>query len=141
MKRITVVLGMLCFSYVGNAQRISADKVPAAVKKTFNEKATKATNVKWEIEHGNYEANFKSGKTEKSMLFDKNGTMLESEVAISKNELPASAISYVQSHYKSHIKDAAKITKANGDVNFEAEVNKMDVLFTADGKFIKESKD
>ena len=40
-----------------------------------------------------------------------------------------------------NIKEGAKITKADGTVNYEAEVNGTDVIFDASGKFIKEAKD
>jgi len=49
---------------------------------------------------------------------------------------------YVKAHYKgATAKEAAKITKADGTVNYEAEVSKKDVIFDAKGKFIKEEKD
>ena len=57
-------------------------------------------------------------------------------------ELPANVLSYVKEHYKGKtIKEASKITKATGIVNYEAEVSGMDVIFDASGKFIKEMKD
>jgi hypothetical protein len=56
--------------------------------------------------------------------------------------LPANVVAYVKAHYKgAAIKEGAKITKADGTINYEAEVNKMDVVFDANGKFIKEAKD
>jgi hypothetical protein len=39
------------------------------------------------------------------------------------------------------VEEAAKIVKANGDINYEAEVHHKDVIFDANGKFIKEAKD
>jgi hypothetical protein len=35
----------------------------------------------------------------------------------------------------------AKITKADGTVNYEAEVDGKDVIFNSIGKFLKEAKD
>ena len=65
-----------------------------------------------------------------SALFTADGTMTESEVDIAVSALPASVLNYVKTHYKgAAIKEGAKITKADGTVNYEAEVNKMDVLF------------
>lgn len=34
------------------------------------------------------------------------------------------------------IKEAAKITKSNGEVQYEAEVNGKDILFTPEGKIV-----
>jgi hypothetical protein len=39
------------------------------------------------------------------------------------------------------VKETAKITKANGEVNYEVGIKGKDVLFDAKGKFLKEAKD
>jgi NifU-like protein involved in Fe-S cluster formation len=58
------------------------------------------------------------------------------EMAVS--ELPKSVSDYVSQHMKgAKIKEAAKITKSNGEVQYEAEVNGKDVLFTPQGKLVK----
>jgi hypothetical protein len=56
--------------------------------------------------------------------------------------LPATITSYMKEHYKGiAVKEASKITKANGEVNYEAGIKGKDVRFDANGKFIMESKD
>jgi hypothetical protein len=51
-------------------------------------------------------------------------------------------LAYVKANYKNKkIKGGAKISKLDGTVNYEAEVNGVDVMFDADGKFLKEVKD
>ena len=123
------------------AQKISADKVPAAVKTAFS-KEYPNTTVKWEMENGKYEAGFKSKGQIMSALYTPEGTKTETEVDIKITELPATVTSYVKTHYKGKtMKEAARITKADGTVNYEAEVNGMDVIFDSNGKFIKEAKD
>ena len=75
-------------------------------------------------------------------MFEPNGTFTESEVDIKAAVLPATVLAYVKEHYKGKtIKEAAKITKADGAINYEAEVNGKDVIFDANGKFLKEMKD
>jgi|SRR5882724_3815290 len=114
---------------------------PAAAKASF-EKAYPGVAAKWEKEDGNYEASFSDKGQKMSAVYDGKGTLKETEVTIKASELPAGVAEYVKQHYKgAPIKEAAKITKANGTVNFEAEVNKMDVIFDAKGTFIKEEKD
>ncbi|OJY90424.1 MAG: hypothetical protein BGP14_12265 [Sphingobacteriales bacterium 44-15] len=114
------------------------DNVRAAFKKTF----TGVSKVKWEKEGNDYEVNFVQQKKEMSAVFDSKGTWKETEEEIAVASLPAAAASYVKSHYNStKIKEVAKITKAGGVVNYEAEVNKTDVIFDAQGNFIKEEKD
>ena len=124
-----------------SAQKLEASKVPAPVKETFAKKFPGVTPG-WENEKGKYEASFKSKGQSMSALFNADGSIVETEVGMKVSALPASVTAYVKEHYKgATIKEAAKITKADGTVNYEAEVNKMDVIFDADGKFLKEEQD
>ena len=115
---------------------------PPAAKAAFLKAFPGSSNIKWEKENGKYEAEFSQNGKDMSAEFDETGTLLESELTIKASELPAPVLQYVKEHYKgASIKEAAKITKSNGEVNYEAEVNKVDVIFDAKGKFIKEEKD
>lgn len=123
------------------AQKLDEAKVPAAVKTSF-EKQFPGVLAKWEKEGGNYEVNFKQNDHNMSVLITPSGSITETEMDIKIAALPAPALAYVKEHYKgTAINEAAKITKADGTVNYEAEVKGKDVLFDASGKFIKESKD
>src|ERR1700749_2365602 len=105
---------------------------PAAAKAAFQKAYPGITEVKWEKEDGAYEANFKQNGTGMSAIYDANGVLKETETTIKISELPAAVADYVKTHYKgAPIKEAAKVTKANGTVNYEAEVNKKDVIFDA----------
>jgi hypothetical protein len=122
------------------AQKIDAASVPAAVKAAFEKQFPTAT-AKWEKEDGKYEAGFKGGGEEMSALFTADGAMTESEVGMKSAALPAKVLSYVKQHYSGKsIKAGAKITKADGTVIYEAEVNGVDVLFDVDGNFLQEVK-
>ena len=139
MKKL-ITLSMLFIAFGAYAQKIDASKVPAAVKASFA-KAYPGATAKWENEEGKFEAEFKVNGKEASAVFDANGTMEESEIEIKSSELPAPALAYVKEHYKGKsIKEATKITKKEGAITFEAEVDGKDVIFDAMGKFIKEIK-
>jgi Putative beta-lactamase-inhibitor-like, PepSY-like len=141
MKKVSIFLLCSMIMIATQAQKVEASKVPAAVKESFQKNFAGMTPT-WEMEKGNYEAGFKNKGESMSAVFDANGNLLEKEVAIKVSELPAPILSYVKQHYKgATVKEAAKITKADGTINYEAEVNKMDVVFDADGKFLKEEKD
>lgn len=114
--------------------------VPAAVKQAF-EKQYPGTQAKWDNEDGKYEAGFKYSGHEMSVLYNANGTVDETEMEIPVSQLPAAATSYVTQHKMGKISEAAKITKANGEINYEAEVKGKDVIFDAVGNFLKEVKD
>lgn len=114
---------------------------PPDVKTAFS-KDFPGMVTKWEKEGANYEANFKQNGKTMSALYDAKGNKQETEQDIEVSELPQNVKDYIAAHYKGeNIKEAAIITKANGEVNYEAEVKGMDVLFSKDGKFIKTARD
>jgi hypothetical protein len=140
-KLLMLVVGITVMIFSVSAQKIDASKVPAAVKESFAKQFPGAA-AKWEKETGNYEAGFKQNGNSMSALFEATGTMTESEIDIKVADLPVSVLTYVKKHYKGKtIKEGAKITKADGTVNYEAEVAGKDVIFDAAGKFLKEVKD
>ena len=113
--------------------------VPENVKATFAQEYKNSTGVRWEKEHGTYEASFNSNNQKMSATYDDAGKKLETEVAISLSKLPEKAQKYANG--KGKVKGAARIVKSDGTVIFEAELQGKDLLFAEDGKFIKESKD
>lgn len=142
MKKVTMLMMLFTGIVVSvHAQKLSAAKVPSSVKGSFSKQFPGAIPT-WEMEDGKYEASFKDKGKSMSALFSPNGMMTESEVGIKVGELPPAVLSYLKEHYKGvAIKEAAKITKADGSIHYEAEVNKKDVLFDVNGKFIKEARD
>ena len=122
------------------AQKTDASKVPVPVKESFAKQFPGAT-AKWEKEEGKYEAGFKHQGHEMSALFDANGKMEESEMEIEVSELPVAITNYLRTnHSGATVKEAAKITKSNGEVEYEAEIKGKDLIFDANGNFIKEVK-
>jgi hypothetical protein len=139
-KQLLAIVAIATISLSAHAQKLSAAKVPAAVKATFAKQFVGAV-AKWEKENGEYEAGFTMDGKEMSALFSADSKMTESEVSMKASELPAKVLAYVKANYKDKkIKGADKITKADGAINYEAEVNGMDVMFDMDGKFLKEVK-
>jgi len=140
-KLFGLVLVGTVVSLTACAQKMDASKVPAPVKESFAKQFPGAT-AKWEKEESKYEAGFKHQGHEMSALFDANGTMIESEMEIKVSELPVAVTNYINTnHSGATVKEAAKITKANGEIQYEAEVKGKDLIFDANGKFIKEVKE
>ncbi len=140
-KLIIITVTILSTGITACAQKLKEAAVPAAVKTAFAKQYPGAA-AKWEKEAGKYEAGFSKDGNTMSALFEPNGTMTESEKDIAITALPATVLGYVKENYKGKkIKEAAIITKADGTVTYEAEVNGKDVIFDSKGKFIKEMKD
>jgi len=142
MKHTIFSLLFCSIAYFGIAQKIESSKVPADVKTSFAKQYPNVKNAGWEMENGQYEASFKDKSASHSAVFAKDGTFIESEIDIKTDELPPASLDYMKAHYKSSpIKEAAKITKADGTMNFEAAIKGKDIIFDQHGKFIKEAKD
>ncbi len=141
MKKLSMIAVITLTVFTACAQKLNASKVPAAVKSSF-EKLYPGIPAKWEKEAGNYEVNFKQNGHSMSLLIDSKGGNKETEMIIKVADLPATVLAYVKEHYKGNtIKEGSKITKADGSINYEAEVSGKDVIFDANGKFIREAKD
>lgn len=141
MKKVLFILSTaLSFSFAACSQKIDAAKVPAVVKDSFT-KQFAGSSAKWEKEDGNYEAVFSYQGHEMSAVFGEKGNLLESETEIKVSELPPAAMAYIKINYKGFsIKEAAKITNSNGEVQYEAELKEKDLMFDVNGNFIKEVK-
>jgi len=116
--------------------------VPAAVKSALSKKYPDAKKVTWEKEKGNYEANWggKSGE-DNSVQFTPKGEFIEIVKAIPVSQLPKPVLTYVSEHYKgAKITEAGKVTDAADKQTYEAEVNRRDIIFDENGKFVKAEK-
>ena len=120
------------------SQKLKEADVPSAVKIKFSEMYPNAGKIKWEMEDGKYEAEFKENKVESSALFEQNGTYVQTETEITVSSLPKAAADYISKNLPGRkIKEAAKITASDGTVTYEAEVDKDDYIFDSNGNFIR----
>lgn len=125
------------------AQELTPKQVPAAVAATLKKTHPTAKLVKWEKEAGNYEAGFKQGAAELSVVITAAGQLLETETEIRVAQLPAAVRGKLASTYAGYqVTEAAQIvTAATGATTYEAELRKpgkkMDVIFDANGTVVK----
>jgi hypothetical protein len=142
MKKLTFLTIAIVFSCSLQAQKLDASKVPDAVKKSFTNKYPGIENANWEKENGQFEASYKKDGQSYSAMFTPDGTFTESEIDIKVTDLPEAATAYLKDHYKgTEIKEASKITRASGEINYEAAIKGKDVIFDDKGKFLKTVKD
>ena len=138
MKNLILIFLLGMFVRFGIAQNVNEANVPPAVKAKFASLYPDVKSPKWTTENRNFEAEFDMNKVETSVLFDTRGTLLETEIEIPVNDLPKPAIDYVAKNVPAQkIKEASKITDAKGVVTYEAELTAGDLIFDANGKFIK----
>ncbi|HZJ59590.1 MAG TPA: PepSY-like domain-containing protein [Chitinophagaceae bacterium] len=141
MKGLLIMIVAAVVALSAFSQKLNESQVPAAVKTAFERKYP-SVKASWDKEDANYEANFKHDGKAMSAVIGKNGTVVETETDIPVTDLPKAVQDYMKKNYPGvKIEEAARIVKANGDVNYEAEVHHKDVIFDAKGKYIKEAKD
>ena len=145
MKKIIVTTLLMGWLGLGcaMAQDVKAKDVPAVVKDALVKKYPAATKVSWEKENGNYEANWGGTSGEdNSAQFSPAGAFVEYVKAIKVSELPAAVVAYVKQHYPGvTIKEAGKVTDAAGATSYEAQVKGKDLVFDANGNFVKAEED
>ncbi len=138
MKYMMIIGAFFCASLWSHAQSGKKVAVPEIVQQAFKKLYPKATDVEWEKEGDNYEAECEIAKEEMSVVFDSSGTLLETEKEIEVKALPQAVSNYVQSILPGKkIKEASKITMANGTIFFEAEVDGKDYIFDEQGNFVR----
>ena len=139
MKNI-LTIAALAFAIGATAQTVKEADVPAPVKAKFTSLYPNVSVEKWEKEGANYEAEFETKETETSVVFDANGNLISTETEIAVSSLPKGVSDYfAKNHAGAKIKEASKITAADGTITYEAEVKDGDYIFDANGNFI--SKD
>jgi len=154
MKKLVMTIGLLAFFGAQlSAQEIKESEVPAAVKEALKKQYPNVKEVEWEKEGANYEAEIelvqipmdgkgKKKEIEKSIEYTATGELIQTEEEMDVKDLPAAINEYVSKNYPGKkIKEASKITEANGTVKYEAEVEKQDLIFDANGAFLNKEAD
>ena len=133
MKKILILAFFAFATIVVNAQKISADKIPSAVKESLAKQYPNAKLTKWDKEKADYEASFKMDGKDMSVVFDGKGMEKEVETDIKFSELPMP----VQTALKGKKVKEAAVIKKGGKTFYEAEVGGKDLLFESGGKRAK----
>ncbi|MDZ4713360.1 MAG: PepSY-like domain-containing protein [bacterium] len=142
MKTIIFAVCVLLIASRSDAQSLKDAEVPSVVKTSFSSLYPDAKKVKWEMEDGNYEAEFDQNNVETSVILDAKGTFLQKEVEIPVSELPEAVKNYASTNVAGKtIDEAAKITDAAGIVKYEAEIGKADYIFDQNGSLLKKEKE
>lgn len=135
MKKIIYVIALfLFFGTTSYAQKLNVNKVPTTVKSAFSKNHSNVSKVSWSKEGANFEAEFTLNAKETSEVYTESGVFIESETEIKIAELPAKV--KMKLKYQK-VTEAAKITKADGTVSYEAEVKGKDLLFDVNGNPVK----
>jgi len=143
MTKIILFLSVcLMISLTGYNQKVTPDKVPAAVKQAFAKKFPAATDVKYEMEKSDYEVNFREKGVEMSANFDAAGKWLETETEIKESALPKEVSDSVARNFPGFkITEVARTEAPGKETIYEMDVKKgkdgYEVQFSVKGDILK----
>ena len=141
---IVSVLGLAVVMMPARAdeEKVSVDKLPAAVKKALKRKFPKAEIEKAtkEVEDGNtvYEVELEIKDRSVDVSLKADGTILEIEREVPADELPEAVRKKLAARYpKAKIEKAEEVTKGeDGPVRYEVAIT-TEVVLTANGKIVQ----
>jgi hypothetical protein len=141
MKKNIIVIAFMLFVSSVFSQKINEAKVPQAVKSSFAKSFPNSKIESWEFEDSLYEAEFEQNEKDCSATFDSSGKLLETEVEFEYKDLPNDVKVYIEKNHKvKQIKEVEKITNEHQVITYEVELADIDLIFDANGTFIKEAK-
>jgi hypothetical protein len=137
MGRIAVLIILVLLGTITNAQhKVTA---PAKVYDAFIRKYPCAIKVKWGRDKANYEVSFVYLEQRMAAVFAANGDWRETEIEIPLDSLPSQSRQFAVT--KGRIVESSKILKANGQMIYEAEVKRKNLLFDSTGKYLRVEAD
>lgn len=141
MKHILFLLAFYSFTFNISAQK--GLKVPEKVKRAFAEDYSNVNSAKWEVEGDSFEAEWKEGKLEMSVLYSVDGTLIQTETEMDVATLPSTVSAFFKKEsISAKIDEASRIVLSGGVVNYEVEAGGTDYLFDSEGNLIgSESED
>ena len=127
----------------GQAQAIKTSDVPSVVTGALKKEYPYATNIKWEMQDGMYEASFLNMKAEMAVIYSDKGIMALTETpVVDFSTLPANVLDYFRKNLiNANITEASKFVDSQGITSYEVEVDKTDYYFTANGQFLRKQAD
>ncbi len=146
MKRVLILLiTLLMLPFLGcvldcpliNIQ----EKMPKSIIKEFHNTHPHAENISWEKDGEYWEVEFTSNGQEMEIVYDRNGSVVETEVQISQDALPGNLLLYLEDMYTSYtIIESEKIENTMGifyEIELSADGKNMEMIFYEDGRFYR----
>lgn len=139
MYKILVVTICICFSSVIFAQKVKEKDVPPKVISSLAKHFPNSKKENWEMAEDRYNATFEVYGKKGSATFTDKGKVLNSEIAISKDDLPFSVGYYINKNFKGEsIKAASKLKDSAGAVTYKVTIPDHILIFTAAGEYVSE---
>ena len=136
MKYLSIFILLIACQLGLNAQKIKESSVPEVVKTNFSRMFPNTPVIEWEIENGNYEADYKQNDVVNTMVLTADGKIVEYQNSIPSSELPEATRNYITTKLAGKkMGDMTRIKTVTGSVSYEVEASENDYLFDSDGNF------
>lgn len=123
-----------------DSDELKSSDIPKAVEENFNNEYPNSQNAEWEKEGDYYEVEFETGGVEKTVVYDKNGSVISTEIEIAISKLPATITNYINKNHSDYtIEEAEREENKEGifyEVELEKEDDEIELIFNSEGKFI-----
>lgn len=141
MKSITFMLASIALLSLACTEK--SLEIPQEVTTAFSQKYPSAESIKWEMEDGDYEAEFKVGDLEMSANFSKTGLWLESETALKSGNLPEAVVAGIAANFPgAKIEEAEKLDLPDSSISYEVKLEgdqDVEAVFSANGELINKT--
>jgi hypothetical protein len=140
---ILILSAVLLLSFTACGQ--SDNKVPEAVKSSFSQKFSNATNVKWDKENDNeWEAEFKMDGIKYSANFDNSGAWSETEYQISISDIPEAVKTTLNKESAGSKIEVSEVSETKDGKVYEFIIskgeNKMELVIDNAGNIVKKKQ-
>jgi len=140
--KVQGLLSILALFIILNCGDSVYAQAPKVVKNTFKKMYPGENDPDWhEDDHGNFEANFKQDGIKYRADYAPNGSWIETETSIKKEDLPKAIREIIKSDFEDEeITEIEKVEHHSKgtfyDVEFKRKGKNKDVEFTASGEII-----
>jgi hypothetical protein len=142
----TTILMLVSIALLSFACTEKSLEVPQEVTAAFLQKYPSAKSIKWEMEDGDYEAEFNVESLEMSANFTKTGQWLESETEIKTSDLPEAVMASITTHFPgAKVTEAEKLDKPDASSAYEVKLEEgqedqdVEAVFSASGELLKKT--
>ena len=146
MKALFVILISVVLLTSCNKTKTADDskQVPQkTMEENFKTSNPDAKDVSWETEGEFKEVEYTQNGVTKSIVYDAEGKVIETETEINVDQLPATILAYINDNYPdTEIEEAEKLENSEGNF-FEVEIEttndeEIELMFSSEGSFINE---
>jgi hypothetical protein len=136
---LIILTGIISFAH---SQEIITPDVPSTLQKTFKKSYPAITAAEWKQSGDSYTAVYYENQLERSITYNASGKVQLKEEQVTLAQLPTGILKYInENHADGTIRKARKITASGGKYSYSVSIKGMELLFDANGNYLRSSLD